>query len=439
MTGISTRTRDEVREDIAQFCRSGVDGGTLLAGAAARLREAVPFDGCFFSSTDPDTLMFTHHAVVEAMPATVCRPFFHNEFLTDDFNKFADLARRPGHVATLADATGGHLGRSARSVDINAGLGFAHEARIAFAVDGQAWAAGSLSRERGRRDFTAEERRLIGDVSLEIARGMRAAVLAERNASGIAPEAFLLGAGDAQLGSSAQSAADGLVGVDLPESELVRATEEFGASAVVLPAQADSDVQPLVGARGDLSGRLHFGADGEPTAADAGAVLLLANMDAREPMGRTSSLGFRIPLAVSMVAARARALAGGRGAPPPSAWLRLRTGVRMEVRAWCAPAAGGRPGTTEVLLRAPAGIRLSAAAAGAYGLSAREQEVAAYLTRGLPPADIAERMRLSAEALMRCIAVVHEKVGVTTRGALTARIFTEHYFDAHHAACRPLN
>lgn len=365
--------------EIARLCDSGLTGDRLLAEVATRLREVVPFDGCFISSTDPDTLMCTHHALTDGLPPWVCGPFFHNEFLDSDFNKFADLARMPAGVRTLGEATGGHLERSARYVDINATLGFGHEARIAFTVGDRTWAIGNLLREKGSSDFTEAERQFLAVVSEDIARGMRAAVLGEREAEAVDPDGLPSGPG---------------VVVFDAEGRLISATDEAAAC--------------------------------------------LRSIDPRTPTaGAATPFGFPLPLAASMLVARARAHAVGRGAPPASVRLRTRNGAGLRLQAACTRTPDGTPGGTALTIAPAAAAELAPTVVGTYDLSRREQAVTAYLTRGFAPADIAARLGLAADAVDLDVRSVLHKTDSANRGQLTSRIFTDHYYPAHNAGCRP--
>lgn len=374
MTAIPAQTRRAARVDIARLCESGLSGDRLLARLAARLREVVPFDGCFMSSTDPDTLMCTSHAVVDGMPPWMCGPFFHNEFLGDDVNKFTELARRPGHVGTLAEATGGRLGRSARYVDINTTLGFSHEARVAFTVEGRTWAVGNLLREAGRPDFSPDERTFLSAVAEDVARGMRAAVLGR---------------------------------------------EDVRVHALITP------------------GVLTFDAAGSLTGADDAALAQLGMVDPRIPRGAATAFG-PLPLAVTMLVSRARAHAAGRGAPPAEARLRTRTGVMLRLQAATARDADLTPGGTVVTISGLSAAELAPSLVDAYELSPRERDVVAFVTRGYAPGDIAARLNLAPDAVRADVRTVLHKTGVTTRGQLSSRIFTDHYYEAHNAGCRPL-
>jgi DNA-binding NarL/FixJ family response regulator len=68
----------------------------------------------------------------------------------------------------------------------------------------------------------------------------------------------------------------------------------------------------------------------------------------------------------------------------------------------------------------------------AYGLSPRERDVVRAIARGLSTPDIAEELFLSAHTVRDYIKSVFEKVGVSSRGELVAKLFAEHYSDPLH-------
>lgn len=70
----------------------------------------------------------------------------------------------------------------------------------------------------------------------------------------------------------------------------------------------------------------------------------------------------------------------------------------------------------------------------AYGLTPRELEVTRMISRGLKTAEMAERLFLSPHTVRDHVKAIFEKVGVSSRGELTARLFAEHYHPGLDAA-----
>jgi hypothetical protein len=77
------------------------------------LHEVAVFDRSAIMTTDPDTLL-PSGGVVEGYDAADCVPFWDNELLDPDFNKYTQLARSHDPVATLVDAVDGDLEQSPR-------------------------------------------------------------------------------------------------------------------------------------------------------------------------------------------------------------------------------------------------------------------------------------------------------------------------------------
>ena len=69
----------------------------------------------------------------------------------------------------------------------------------------------------------------------------------------------------------------------------------------------------------------------------------------------------------------------------------------------------------------------------AYGLAPRERDVVRAIARGSSTPDIAAELCLSPHTVRDYIKSVFEKVGVSSRGELIAKLFAEHYSDAMHA------
>lgn len=68
-----------------------------------------------------------------------------------------------------------------------------------------------------------------------------------------------------------------------------------------------------------------------------------------------------------------------------------------------------------------------------YGLTERESEVVPLLARGLSTKEIAAEMCISRHTVNDHIKVIFTKCGVTSRGELVARLFSEHILDGHEA------
>lgn len=128
----------------------------VCEGIVRALHEVAVFTGCAVMTTDPATLL-PSGGVVEGFDQSACAPFWDNELLDPDFNKFVDLARSSDPVATLQDAVDGDLARSPRFVKLYAGYGLGDELRLAFTAGASCLAVGAFVRPSTEGPFTPQE------------------------------------------------------------------------------------------------------------------------------------------------------------------------------------------------------------------------------------------------------------------------------------------
>jgi DNA-binding NarL/FixJ family response regulator len=156
---------------------------------------------------------------------------------------------------------------------------------------------------------------------------------------------------------------------------------------------------------------------------DAAAQTWLAELD-----GGRSTDG-QPPLVIRAVAHRARQAAAGQS-PGPAASARMRTASGRWLLAR-GSVLGNRPSArVAVIVEAVHRHQLAQLIADAYGLTEREQEVTQLTAQGLPTKGIARRLYLSPYTVQDHLKAIFEKVGVTSRGELVARVFFDHYLPA---------
>lgn len=114
-------------------------------------------DAMALMSTDPETHL-PAGGVVAGFESTACVPFWDNELLDPDFNKFNDLARRVEPIATLTDATDGELSRSPRFQKLYSGYGASDELRVVFMAGASCLAIGAAIRTDGKEYSPTEVR-----------------------------------------------------------------------------------------------------------------------------------------------------------------------------------------------------------------------------------------------------------------------------------------
>jgi DNA-binding CsgD family transcriptional regulator len=129
---------------------------------------------------------------------------------------------------------------------------------------------------------------------------------------------------------------------------------------------------------------------------------------------------------------RARAIAGERDDGVARARLRSRASGRWLVcHASCLRDANGELGNTALVIEPALASEIAPIITQAYELSAREEQITQLIARGLSTADIARRLFLSAHTVRDYVKAIFEKVGVSSRGELVAKLFAEHYAPTH--------
>jgi len=169
---------DRLQTAIDRLARRAVDHVELRRQVAEVLRAQVGFDLAVVATVDPTTTMWTHCLLDgaerdEALEAAV----FDNEYRHDDVLKLTDLRTAPGHIGTLAQATGGDPAASARLRDVYRPAGFDDELRLLL-VDGESpWGAVCLLRSGAGTSFTEDEARALAGVGAPLAAALRRSLL----------------------------------------------------------------------------------------------------------------------------------------------------------------------------------------------------------------------------------------------------------------------
>jgi DNA-binding CsgD family transcriptional regulator len=137
--------------------------------------------------------------------------------------------------------------------------------------------------------------------------------------------------------------------------------------------------------------------------------------------------GGPLPVPVYAVAARARSIAVGDATNPQLARCRVPTRSGRWLLLHGARLLGGAEGRTAVIIEPAPATELAPLIVRAYGLTEREREVAQSALHGLATKQIARALGLSPYTVSDHLRVVFEKVGVSSRTELAARIFFEQY------------
>jgi DNA-binding CsgD family transcriptional regulator len=109
----------------------------------------------------------------------------------------------------------------------------------------------------------------------------------------------------------------------------------------------------------------------------------------------------------------------------PTRRVRLRTANGTWLVAHASPLAGS--GQVALVLEPAKASEIAPIVVEAYGLTPREVEVTRLIARGLSTDEIASSLFLSRHTIRDHLKAIFEKVGVSSRGELTSRLFAEHY------------
>jgi DNA-binding CsgD family transcriptional regulator len=159
---------------IARLAEAGLDWVTFCVEATRELRRAIPFDGSCWHMVDPGTVLFTG-GLSENVPCSGVW-LAEYEYMIEDVNKWAFLARSGNRAGATSLATHGDLSRSARH-RTHATAGMGDELRGSFVADGTYWGAAGFLRASDRPWFTPEDVRFLAALSEPIAQAFRRALL----------------------------------------------------------------------------------------------------------------------------------------------------------------------------------------------------------------------------------------------------------------------
>jgi DNA-binding CsgD family transcriptional regulator len=150
-----------------------------------RLRRTVDCDIACWHTLDPETLLMTSDASEDLVNSGVFTPegaweagggIVASEYLSQDANSFAELARRRTPSGTLTAATRGRPESSARYSEVLLPSGIPHELRGAFTSRGRTWGAVHLGRVEDRPDFGEDDVKALARIGPVVAEGIRASL-----------------------------------------------------------------------------------------------------------------------------------------------------------------------------------------------------------------------------------------------------------------------
>lgn len=138
------------------------------------------------------------------------------------------------------------------------------------------------------------------------------------------------------------------------------------------------------------------------------------------------------PTEVLNVVVQARAIAAGLDSGNARVRVLSRTGRWLVIHAFALLEGGADSGKVALVIEPAKAAEIAPIIIEAYQLGPREQQVTALVARGLSTAEIAANLSLSTHTVRDYLKQVFEKVGVSTRGELVAKIFAEHYAGPLH-------
>lgn len=171
------------RQRFVRLLHSSLDLHAFFDAADRALATVLPFDSACWLSLDPATLLPTSHFTREFGGEHVMA-LAANEYLEEDANRFAALARAPQPVGVLSAATQGQFTRSPRYVSVLAPHGYADgdELRAVFLTGDSAWGCVALHRRYAM--FDERDIGLVAGLAGLIAEGIRRAILTTALAAG---------------------------------------------------------------------------------------------------------------------------------------------------------------------------------------------------------------------------------------------------------------
>lgn len=334
-------------------------------------------------ATDPATGLPTAPTRVENPvhdDVSICKEFWDREFLQEDVNLFRDLSRATIPAAPLRGSTRDRPARSIRYREFLRPFGWDDELRAVLRIAGSSWGYVSIWRSEGRPPSDAAEVELVASLSTPLAQAIR---------------------------THAQAPAVPAVGV--------------GQEPGLMLFTADGELISLNdAARGWLDELRAKAAASAPGLAPVGE------------LGFSKEFDVHLPPVVIGTLTHARAIAQEREHGVARARLRSEaTGQWLVCHASSLRDADGKPGDITLVIEPAKAAEIAPIIIQAYELCLREQQITQFIAQGTSTAEIAGRLCLSAHTVRDYIKTIFEKVGVSSRGELVAKLFADHYAPTH--------
>ena len=360
----SSQVLDRAFTEAKRLCYAGLDERTLLKKVTERVRRAVPFEAYCAHVNDPASGLITYAVPSDAVIEERAPTFLQRVYLQDEVTPFNWMAKNRLPAIALSEATRGKPERALRYRELLVHLGFRHELRGVFALDGKLWGCITTMRETSGPDFEVREVDLFRRIAPHLAAGLKAAAL--------------------HSDALAEPTGDNAPGV-LVLDHLGRVVQHTWAAEQWL-----RDLE-------DLSPGWQEG-EGLPLAVLSVAGALRQSLGSNTDRDRNS---------VPRLLVRARS---GR-------WLALH-GARTEPRP-------DRGSETMIVIEPAEPREVSWLRTSAYGLSDREREVVDLVVRGLTTKQISRTLFITEYTVQDHLSNVFDKVEVRGRRALVKRLYLE--------------
>ncbi|MFB7470377.1 helix-turn-helix transcriptional regulator [Kitasatospora sp. NPDC056184] len=349
----------QAMEGLRELAGAGLTAEKVFRRADELLRTLLEYDAVCWHSADPATGLVTS-VLSDDLSLTEFETAVHLEVWADDVATFPAIRRSGVRAETLSRVTGGRPADSVRFREMIAPAGFGDELRAVFDAHGGMWGCAAFMRAADRGPFLAQQRELADLAARHLGNALRACHVPPVGADG------------------------------RRETEPGGGPEDEGPAVVVL------------------------GPANRPLALSGPAEELL---DRLADPSRTS-LG--VPTAFAVAAEQARRAA--RGLAVPQSKIRVQDSEGRWYVLHGSPLKGGSEGEVTVVAAPATPADAMPLYLSAYGLTAREQEVALLLVRGCDTRDVSRLLAMKPYTVQDHLKSVFAKAGVASRRELVARI-----------------
>jgi DNA-binding CsgD family transcriptional regulator len=352
------------RDELVRRARRAGDVADVFAAASTRLRRIVPFDAAVWVTTDPVT----------------------------------GLPTGPTRVEDLAGVTAAQCSENWRQEFIE---GDVNQFRELIRAE---LPAGALRAAAGDPRRSQRYRKLLHPLGYDDE--LRA----------------VLRTGETPWGAVSLFRREGQPPFSTSETQLVAGLSAPLGEALRSRAHARRAVE---NSPGQEPGLMVFDTTGELISANEQTKVWLAELPADQvlPTGH----GIDVPMWLLITVFQAAAAMSDRGDGTARARIRSRRGQWLVCNATCLSDRAGPLGQVAVVIEPAQASEIAPIIIDTYDLTDREQQITRLIARGATSADIANELFLSVHTVRDHVKNIFQKVDVTSRGELVAKLFAEHF------------